>query len=50
MKNKKEQKGCEEERELLTCLRCGWKWFGKNPVRCAKCKSPYWNRERRKVL
>ena len=33
----------------LTCLRCGHEWHPKSnrrPVRCARCKSPYWDRER----
>lgn len=26
------------------CERCGYKWDTlKLPLRCAKCKSPYWN-------
>jgi Zn finger protein HypA/HybF involved in hydrogenase expression len=28
------------------CLRCNHKWIPRKPVvpiRCAKCKSPYWN-------
>lgn len=36
--------------ELKTCKRCGEMWCfhgtGK-PIRCGKCKSPYWDRERR---
>ncbi|VVB70010.1 Uncharacterised protein [uncultured archaeon] len=37
----------------LTCLRCGFKWHQQKdtlPVTCAnpKCKSPYWNKPRRK--
>ncbi len=33
----------------LKCLRCGHKWYPKReemPLRCAKCKSPYWNKPR----
>ena len=33
----------------LTCMRCGHSWHPKmnrRPIRCAKCKSPYWERER----
>ena len=36
----------------LKCLRCGHEWHPKSnrrPVRCAKCKSPYWDRERELV-
>lgn len=31
------------------CLRCGWEWASRNPhpVRCAKCKTPYWDKERK---
>lgn len=27
------------------CLRCNHEWASKNPhpIRCAKCKTPYWN-------
>jgi len=35
----------------LLCLRCKHKWYpnsGKTPHVCPKCKSPYWNKERRK--
>lgn len=37
---------------LLTCLRCGHQWYPKAPrlpKTCPnpRCKSPYWNRERR---
>lgn len=30
------------------CERCGHKWASRvdNPIRCAKCKTPYWNRPR----
>src|SRR4029077_508597 len=34
---------------VLTCIRCGHAWHTKTnrrPIRCAKCKSPYWDRER----
>jgi hypothetical protein len=33
----------------LTCLRCDHRWWPRSPqspVRCPKCTSPYWNRER----
>ena len=33
-----------------TCLRCGNTWWPRRlskPVRCARCKSPYWARPRR---
>jgi len=30
------------------CLRCGHEWasHSPHPVRCAKCKTPYWDKER----
>jgi hypothetical protein len=31
----------------LTCLRCGYSWLPRSertPVRCPRCKSPYWNK------
>lgn len=34
----------------FACLRCGHKWHPKQekvPVRCAFCKTPYWNTESR---
>jgi hypothetical protein len=34
------------------CERCSHRWYPKNqdflPAVCPKCKSPYWNRKRRK--
>ena len=31
------------------CLRCGHEWPSKQeqPIRCPKCKSPYWNKSRK---
>jgi DNA-directed RNA polymerase subunit RPC12/RpoP len=36
---------------LLKCLRCGHEWSSDNihPTRCAKCKSPYWDKPRQDV-
>lgn len=34
----------------LTCNRCGKSWWPKSPklpLQCPKCRSPYWNRERK---
>lgn len=34
----------------LACLRCGHTWLPRSeraPVRCPRCKSPYWNRASR---
>jgi len=33
----------------LTCKRCRHTWIPRKaelPIRCAKCKSPYWNKDR----
>ncbi len=34
---------------MSICTRCGHKWHARNgkPLRCAACKSPYWDRPRR---
>jgi Zn finger protein HypA/HybF involved in hydrogenase expression len=40
--------------EGFICERCSHKWVSKNidadfiPIVCPKCKSPYWNKKRRK--
>jgi len=33
---------------ILVCKRCGHEWPSKSkkPLRCGKCKSPYWDREK----
>lgn len=35
---------------ICTCSRCGHEWItrlnGKAPIRCAKCRSPYWDKPR----
>ncbi len=36
------------KRKEWHCKRCGWDWYSKKttdgkPVRCAGCKSPYWD-------
>ena len=41
------------ELPILKCKRCGHKWYPRTtnlPKVCSnlKCKSPYWNKERRK--
>lgn len=36
------------ERHCLRCLYTWWPRKPKPPCRCARCKSPYWNRPRRK--
>ena len=33
--------------EKQQCLRCGYEWYPKQPElpkRCARCRSPYWNK------
>lgn len=35
----------------LTCERCGHIWRSTKcvpPVRCSKCRTPYWNKEKQK--
>jgi predicted Zn-ribbon and HTH transcriptional regulator len=35
----------------LKCLRCGHTWHPyreKMPLRCARCRTPYWNKPKRK--
>ncbi|MGC2303523.1 MAG: hypothetical protein WA447_09400 [Candidatus Binatus sp.] len=39
--------------EAYTCERCGYEWIRRFPDKpeprtCPKCKSPYWDRPRRK--
>lgn len=36
-------------RNVWKCDRCGHEWLSRDegtPIRCAKCKSPYWNKPR----
>ena len=35
--------------KLNLCLRCGHEWVKRipHPIRCPKCRSPYWDRPRR---
>jgi predicted Zn-ribbon and HTH transcriptional regulator len=36
----------------LKCLRCDYEWYPRTeslPLVCPKCKSPYWNRQKRKA-
>ena len=38
--------------QVLTCKRCGlpWCYYGVGrAVRCGKCKTPYWDRERKEA-
>ena len=43
---------CNHKFEIMfKCKRCGHEWTPRNsnpPKVCPKCKSPYWDRERRK--
>jgi len=37
-------------RKIWKCDRCGHEWLSRDsdtPIRCAKCKSPYWNKPRK---
>jgi len=36
--------------QIFNCLRCGHEWASKQerPVMCPQCKTPYWDRERKK--
>ena len=37
-------------RKIWKCDRCGHEWLSRDsdtPLRCAKCKSPYWNKPRK---
>ena len=39
----------EITRKVWKCDRCDHEWLSRDndmPLRCAKCKSPYWNRPR----
>jgi len=44
----------EIEPKMLKCKRCGHEWYQRNPHKLPtvcpnpKCKSPYWNQERRR--
>lgn len=39
----------DKERRFITklkCLRCGYSWWPRvagQPIRCASCRTPYWN-------
>jgi len=45
--------GHEFEPNKLKCKRCSHEWYPKTPDKlpavCPKCKSPYWNREKRQI-
>lgn len=36
-------------RNSCYCERCGYEWFSQveHPVRCARCRSPYWNKPKK---
>ena len=43
----------EVTRKIWKCDRCDHEWLsrdGDTPLRCARCKSPYWNKPRNKIL
>jgi len=33
------------------CLRCDYEWASRNPhpIRCAECKTPYWDKEKKAI-
>jgi predicted Zn-ribbon and HTH transcriptional regulator len=35
--------------KIFNCKRCGWEWASRKerPVICPKCKTPYWDKERK---
>jgi DNA-directed RNA polymerase subunit RPC12/RpoP len=38
------------KRDIFKCTRCGHEWLPRSvekPERCAKCKSPYWDKPRK---
>lgn len=42
---------------MPTCNRCGYRWIGnwktrtgKPPVRCARCRTQYWNKPRQRKI
>ena len=39
-----------EENKNLECKRCGYRWTSRKKIvkTCAKCRSPYWDMERKK--
>ena len=53
MKNTKEYtKGMKVWLPRFQCLRCGHSWHPKAeavPLRCAKCKTPYWDTHKKKA-
>lgn len=41
----------KKQPELLHCLRCGEEWqprYGTRPIQCPRCKSPRWDRPRKR--
>lgn len=42
-------KNSGREMIFLNCKRCGWKWMPKKKqvILCPKCKSAYWNIEKK---
>lgn len=38
-----------DKRRILKCTRCEHHWFSRiTPVKCPRCKSPYWDRPKTK--
>ena len=47
----KDEKEMKIELPIRHCKRCAHKWIlrtDKEPLVCPKCKSPYWDKERRR--
>jgi len=51
-KNNDVNNAIPEKKYRLLCLRCGHDWASDNihPTRCAKCKSPYWDKIRVNIV
>ena len=55
MKKATKARGRSKGRTLteLNCLRCGYMWFPRSPEppgTCPKCRSPYWNKEKVRLM
>ncbi len=46
-----DNRDCPDYLKGMKCHRCGYIWLRRQieklPVRCPKCKSPYWNKPRK---
>jgi hypothetical protein len=46
MKNNPKPRQLKTQRKTYECERCHYRWtpyHGKRPLRCARCRSPYWD-------